>query len=173
MTSAMPPTMGVVLDSGSCSDTTSWRCSPTTLVLAGLVSSNPVARIPSQPVRLASTQARFFGAGNETQQRPNVAADGTIQPLESLPSDGAMAWSLPARMHTFHGSRQFTAAAAAQCGWQSTPAGRFALRRYRTWLTSSWLNGNLERDAGRASPFYQVRRLSAQDDSGPKLKTSS
>ena len=72
--------MGVVLDSGKMSTTTvHGSLVANNLALSWVGQFDPVGPIRFLQVMLFSGgSARFFGAGSETQQRPNVLPDGTL-----------------------------------------------------------------------------------------------
>jgi len=115
------------------------------------------------PVSTSTTafgSSRFFGAGNETQQRPNVLPDGTIS-VSGIPSaDGLNA--------------NFGPGGVGACIAAGFPAA-LCNSLQNTFLAPSdangggpvdsltgdpvdfkILNGNLQRDAGRSLPFYKV-----------------
>jgi hypothetical protein len=105
------------------------------------------------------SSGRFFGAGNETQQRPNVMPDGTLSSagiasfntVNALFGPGAVAQCI----------LNLGVAATAQCNAiQNTfaaPAGvTFTGAKdaiMGTPVEFQFVNGNLGRDMGRGSPF--------------------
>lgn len=105
------------------------------------------------------SSARFFGAGSETQQRPNVAADGTINTSGIASFNGTTALFGPGAV-----AACITAGfPAGQCqNIQNTfapPAG-VAFTGAADTLTGDpvefqLVDGNLGRDAARSSPFYK------------------
>lgn len=150
--------MGVVLDSGRV----------TTNRYAGFFANNLglswVGQLQSgRPYPISTGSApfnsseRFFGAGNETQQRPNVLPDGTISSAGIASFDGGNALFGPGAV-----TACITAGfPAAQCASiQNTflaPAGGGGAIDAITGdaVDFKLVNGNLERDAGRGSPFVK------------------
>lgn len=89
--------------------------------------------------------AIFFGAGNETSQRPNVLADGTISSAGIASADGTngLFVGTPGFNNTF-----LAPADASALGAISADTGDV--------VDFKQINGNLKRDAGRGSPFYRT-----------------
>jgi hypothetical protein len=88
--------------------------------------------------------AIFFGAGNETQQRPDVLPDGTISSAGIASADGTNGLFV-----TGPNANTFLAPAdASSSGSLSADTGDV--------VDFKKLNGNLTRDAGRGSPFYRT-----------------
>ena len=104
--------------------------------------------------------ARFFGAGNETQQRPNVLADGTISVFGVPSADGTGA--------------NFGQGGVASCISAGFPAA-LCNSLQNTFIAPGdasglgpidsltgdtvdfqQINGNLKRDAGIGLPFYKL-----------------
>jgi hypothetical protein len=100
------------------------------------------------------TNATFFGAGNETQQRPNVLPDGTITTAGIASADGTNGLISGPGGNTFlapgitAGSCTNVVGLASCSGSLSADTGDVVDFRQ--------LNGNLTRDAGRGSPFYRT-----------------
>ena len=103
--------------------------------------------------------AIFFGAGNETQQRPNVLADGTISSAGVASADGtnglfgpgAVAACISAAFPAAYcNSIQNTFLAPADASGAGTIDVNGDVVDFQK------LNGNLKRDAGRGSPFYRT-----------------
>lgn len=110
-----------------------------------------------------NTTTRFFGAGNETNQRPSVLPDGTIV-ATNIGSSGGQNLSIS--------PNGFAACAAllgaAACPQPTTfvaPAGAIgatdSFAGLSTFAGSSVndfqaISGNLGRNAGRGSPFYRT-----------------
>ncbi|MGZ7092986.1 MAG: TonB-dependent receptor [Candidatus Angelobacter sp.] len=167
--------MGVVLDSGKMF----------TNHLLGAVGNNLglswVGQLQSgrpYPISTGSApfggSARFFGAGSETQQRPNISADGTINTSgiasfdlsNALFGPGAVAACIAAGFP------------AAQCNSiqnaQAPPVGvTFTGAKDAVTgqaVTFSRVNGNLGRDAGRGSPFYKFDASVHKDFTMPKAE---
>ncbi len=152
--------MGVVLDSGRM----------TSNHFAGVFANNLglswVGQLQSgrpYPISTGSSgfggSGRFFGAGSETQQRPNVAADGTINTSSIASFDGSNALFGPGAVAACIGAgfpaaqcQSIQNAFAAPAGVTNTGAVDIITGDPVTFKT---INGNLGRDAGRGSPFYK------------------
>ena len=151
---------GVTFDSGKMSDRNVVRWF-TNDVLLGFIGQVQSGR--PYPVSTATTpflNARFFGAGNETQQRPNVLADGTLSAFGVPSADGVNA--------------NFGEGGVAACITAGFPAalcnslqntfiapGDASVLGPIDSLTGDivdfqQINGNLKRDAGISLPFYKV-----------------
>ncbi len=118
--------------------------------------------------------ARFFGAGSETQQRPNVGADGTINTSGIASFDG--------------GTALFGPGAVAACVTAGFPTSQcqsiqnaFAPPAGVTFtgavdavtgdpVTFSKVNGDLGRDAARGSPFYKFDASLHKDITMPRYE---
>jgi hypothetical protein len=103
---------------------------------------------------------RFFGAGNETQQRPNVLADGTLSTAGIASSTGSNLLIGPGGVAACILSGQSAALCNSIKNTFLAPAGASALGAVDS-LTGDvvdfqFLNGNVERDAGRGAPFYRL-----------------
>jgi hypothetical protein len=103
---------------------------------------------------------RFFGTGSETQQRPNVLADGTISSAGIAAFDGVNALFGPGAV-TACTAAGFPAARCASI--QNTflaPAAASGLGASDAITLDTVdfqkVNGNLGRDAGRGSPFLRT-----------------
>jgi hypothetical protein len=151
---------GVILDSGKLTQTNvaRWFTNNLTLGFIGQLQSGRPWPISTGSAGFAN--GRFFGAGNETQQRPNVMANGTLSTAGIASFDGSNVLIGPG------GVVACTAAGfpSAQCNAiQNTflaPAGASGLGAVDS-LTGDivdfqFVNGNLERDAGRGSPLYRM-----------------
>ena len=97
----------------------------------------------------------FFGAGNETNQRPNVLPDGTISSFGIASGDGTNGLILTGpNANTFlapgvvAGSCTDVVGQASCSGSLSSDTGDV--------VDFQRVNGNLKRDAGRGSPFYRT-----------------
>jgi hypothetical protein len=152
--------MGVVLDSGRM----------TSNHFAGVFANNLglswVGQLQSgrpYPISTGSSgfggSGRFFGAGSETQQRPNVAADGTINTSSIASFDGSNALFGPGAVAACIAAgfpaaqcQSIQNAFAAPAGVTNTGAIDIITGDPVTFKT---INGNLGRDAGRGSPFYK------------------
>jgi hypothetical protein len=118
--------------------------------------------------------ARFFGAGSETQQRPNITADGTVNTSGIASFDGGTA---------LFGPGAVTACVAA--GFPTTQCqsiqNAFAPPVGVTFtgavdavtgeaVTFSQVNGNVGRDAARGSPFYKFDASLHKDITMPRYE---
>jgi hypothetical protein len=98
--------------------------------------------------------AIYFGAGNETQQRPDVLADGTISTAGIASADGTNGLLSGPGGNTFlapgivAGSCTDVVGKASCLGSLSADTGDV--------VDFKKLNGNMTRDAGRGSPFYRT-----------------
>jgi hypothetical protein len=153
--------MGVVLDSGRMT-TNRWAG-----VFANSLGLSWVGQIQSGRPYVISTGSapfgsseRFFGAGNETQQRPNVLPDGTISTAgiasfdggNALFGPGAVAKCIAALPTQVAQCNAIQNAQAAPLGVTNTGAVDAITGDPVTFQS---VNGNLERDAGRGSPFVK------------------
>jgi hypothetical protein len=152
--------MGVVLDSG--------RLTPNRW--AGAFANNLglswVGQLQSgRPYPISTGSApfggseRFFGAGNETQQRPSVLPDGTITTAGIASFDGGNALFGPGAVAKCISAGFATAQCQAIQNAQAAPAGVTNTGAIDSItgdpVTFKSVNGNLERDAGRGSPFVK------------------
>jgi hypothetical protein len=165
--------MGVILDSGKVTNTNGLRWFTNDLGLSwiGQLQSGRPYPLSSGSAGFGASN-RFFGAGNETQQRPNVLADGTLSTAGIASFDGSNA------LFSQAGVAACTAAGftSAQCtGIQNTflapvtivsgncvnVVGSANCGSSLDALTGTdtvdfqVVSGNLKRDAGRGSPFYK------------------
>ncbi len=151
---------GVVLDSGRFTNTpvVRWFTNDLGLSFVGQLQSGRPYPFSTGDAGFAN--GRFFGAGNETQQRPRVLADGTITTAGIASSSGSNALFGPGAVASCISAGFST----AQCsGIQNTflaPSGPSGLGPVDS-LTGDlvdfqFLNGNLGRDAGRGSPFAKI-----------------
>ena len=150
----------IVLDSGRVTDM------PVARVLANNLSLSWIGQLQSgRPYPFSTGTAgfangRFFGTGSETQQRPNVLANGTLSTAGIAAFDGTNALFGPGAVAAC------TAAGfpAAQCATiQNTflaPAAASPLGAADA-LTGDivdfqMVSGNMGRDAGVSAPFYRL-----------------
>jgi outer membrane receptor protein involved in Fe transport len=151
---------GVTFDSGKLTDRNVLRWFTNDVVM-GYVGQLQSGR--PYPVSTATTvfgNARFFGAGNETQQRPNVLPDGTLSAFGVPSADGLNSNFGPGAVATCIAS----GFPAAQCNsLQNTflapgdaSAGGPIDSITGDAVDFQQINGNLKRDAGRSLPFYKV-----------------
>lgn len=151
---------GVVLDSGKVTNmmVARWFTNDLGLSFVGqLQSGRPY---PFSTGTAGFDSSVFFGAGNETQQRPIVLPDGTISTAGIAASDGSNALFSPAAV-----------AACTAAGFGATACNNLR----NTWLAPAGasahgaidaltgdtvdfqlVNGTLQRDGGRGSPFYRL-----------------
>jgi Carboxypeptidase regulatory-like domain/TonB dependent receptor-like, beta-barrel len=153
--------MGVVLDSGrmTANRYAGFFANNLGLSWVGQLQSGRPYPISTGSAPFGSSE-RFFGAGNETQQRPNVLADGTISTAGIASFDGGNALFGPGAV-----ARCIAAlpTQVAQCqaiqNAQAAPAGVLNTGAIDAVtgdpVTFQSVNGNLERDAGRGSPFVK------------------
>src|SRR5713226_4710963 len=152
--------MGVQLDSGKVTNTNGlrWFTNDVGLSWIGQLQSGRPYPISTGSAGFNSN-ARFFGAGNETQQRPNVLPDGTLSAYGVPSADGLNAHYGPNGVAACIGA----GFPAAQCNaLQNTfnaPAdadGRGPIDSLSGDVVDfQQINGNLKGDAGRGSPFYK------------------
>lgn len=151
---------GVVLDSGRVTDTPFLRLLTNNLSLSWIGQLQAGRPYPFSTGTAGFANGRFFGAGSETQQRPNVLANGTIS-TAGIPSfDQTTALFGPGAVVACTGA----GFSAGQCaGIQNTflaPAGASPLGAEDA-LTGDivdfqFVNGNLQRDGAKQSPFYKL-----------------
>jgi hypothetical protein len=160
----------VVLESGKVTDTpvARWFTNGLTLSFLGqLQSGRPY---PISTGTAGFSNARFFGAGSETQQRPNVLADGTLSTAGIASFTGSNALFGPGAV-TKCMMAGFSAAQCASIQNTFLAPGQVAGNPCNPALSScsgavdalsgdvvdfQLLNGNVGRDAGRGSPFYKL-----------------
>jgi hypothetical protein len=151
---------GITFDSGKWTDRSvvRWFTNDITMGWIGqLQSGRPY------PVSTSTTpflNARFFGAGNETQQRPNVLADGTLSVFGVPSADGVNANFGPGGVAACIGAGFPAAACNALQNTFIAPGDASGLGPIDS-LTGDivdfkQINGNLKRDAGRGLPFYRL-----------------
>jgi hypothetical protein len=107
------------------------------------------------------SNARFFGTGSETQQRPIVLPDGTITTAGLPAFDGLNALFGPGAVANCIASGFFTNAqcASIQNTFTAPPSasGKGAIDAFGVEnVDFKQINGNMIRDAGRQSPFYRT-----------------
>jgi hypothetical protein len=149
----------VVLDSGKWSqrNIVRWFTNDLTLGIIGQVQTGRPYPVSTGGAGFAN--GRFFGAGNESQQRPNVLPDGTISSAGIASAFGTSASFGPGAVASC-----ITAGfPTAQCNSiQNTflaPGGASALGAADAItgdiVDFQQVNGNLQRDAGRGAAFFQ------------------
>jgi hypothetical protein len=113
--------------------------------------------------------AIFFGAGNETNQRPNVLPDGTISSAGIASADGTNGLFSGPGGNTFlapgivAGSCTDVVGKASCLGSLSADTGDV--------VDFQKINGNVTRDAGRGSPFYRTDASLKKTFRVPKAET--
>jgi hypothetical protein len=150
--------MGVVLDSGKMTTNRlmGWVANNLGLSWVGQVQSGRPYPLSTGDTAYADG-SRFFGAGSETQQRPNVLADGTISVAGIGSAGGVIGNFTPATCITAGNSAAFCNANAntflAPAGHGAAgPVDFFDNSQVVDFKTAS---GSLERNAARGSPFVK------------------
>jgi hypothetical protein len=150
---------GVVLDSQKWTERNviRWFTNDLTLGIIGQLQSGRPYPVSTGGAGFAN--GRFFGAGNETQQRPNVLPDGTISSAGIASAFGTNALFGPGAV-----ANCITAGfSAAQCNSiqntflaPATASGLGAVDALTGDIVDFKLvNGNLQRDAGRGAAFFR------------------
>jgi hypothetical protein len=165
--------MGVVLDSGK---VTSNRWAGGFANNLGLSWVGQIQSGRPYPLSTGSSgfgsSGRFFGAGNETQQRPSILPDGTITTSGIASFDGGNALFGPGAV----GRCIAAGFPAAQCNAiQNTflaPVGNSGAIDTVTGdaVDFSLVNGNVGRDAARGSPFVKFDASLHKSFSIPKYE---
>jgi hypothetical protein len=151
-----------VFDSGRWTDTNVLRWFTNDVILSGIFQAQSGRPYPFSTGTAAFTDGRFFGAGNETQQRPNVLPDGTISTagIASAFGSNALFSGSPASLSAC----QLFGFTAGQCLAMvntflapGAASGRGSVDSFSGQnVDFQFLNGNMVRDAGRGSPFYRT-----------------
>jgi len=162
---------GVVLDSGKLvnANVVRWFTNDLGLSFVGqLQSGRPY---PFSTGSSGYANGVFFGAGNETQQRPNILANGIISTAGIASADGTNALFGPGAVaaclaagfsaaqcnigNTFLAPGQATGVPCTDVAGGASCLG--ALDPVTGDIVDfQMLNGNMGRDAGRGSPFYRL-----------------
>jgi hypothetical protein len=152
--------MGVQLDSGKVTNTNvlRWFTNDVGLSWIGQLQSGRPYPISTGSAGFNSS-ARFFGAGNETQQRPNVLPDGTLSTAGIASFDASNVLFGPTAVAQCNASGFFTATQCASIQNTFAPPAGVTFTGAIDAITKApvefqFVNGNLQRDAGRGSPFY-------------------
>jgi hypothetical protein len=118
--------------------------------------------------------ARFFGAGSETQQRPNVGADGTINTSGIASFDGGTALFGPGAVAACITAGFPTSQCQSIQNAFAPPAGVTFTGAVDAVtgdpVTFSKVNGDLGRDAARGSPFYKFDASLHKDITMPRYE---
>jgi len=97
----------------------------------------------------------FFGAGNETNQRPTVNPDGTITTLGIASGDGINGLFLTGPNANTFLAPGMVAGSCTDVVGQASCSGSLSADTGDV-VDFRKVNGNLKRDAGRGSPFYRT-----------------
>ena len=153
--------MGVVLDSGRAVDNRflGWVANNLGLSWVGQIQSGRPYPLSTGDSSFANG-SRFFGAGNETQQRPNILPDGTISVSGIGSAFQSNANFGPGAVAACNASGSFTAAQCNSIQNTFTAPGAAAGAGPEDAITGDVVdfklaNGNVERDAARSSPFVK------------------
>jgi len=148
--------MGVVLDSGKLTTNRfmGWVANNLGLSWVGQIQSGRPYPLSTGDTAYANG-SRFFGAGSETQQRPNVLSDGTIS-VAGIGSAGGVIGNFT--VATCIAAGNSAAFCNANANTFAAPAGHGAAGPVDVFDNSvvvdfKQANGNLERNAARGSPF--------------------
>jgi carboxypeptidase family protein/TonB-dependent receptor-like protein len=148
--------MGVVLDSGRLTTNRfmGWVANNLGLSWVGQIQSGRPYPLSTGDTAYANG-SRFFGAGSETQQRPNVLSDGTIS-VAGIGSAGGVIGNFT--VATCIAAGNSAAFCNANANTFAAPAGHGAAGPVDVFDNSvvvdfKQANGNLERNAARGSPF--------------------
>ena len=118
--------------------------------------------------------ARFFGAGSETQQRPNVAADGTVNTSGIASFDGGNALFGPGAVAKCIAAGFPTAQCQSIQNAFAPPVGVTFTGAIDAVtgdpVTFSKVNGDINRDPARGSPFYKFDASIHKDITMPKYE---
>jgi hypothetical protein len=149
--------LNMVFDSGRWTDRNILRWF-TNDITFGLIEQIQTGRpYPFSTGTAGFSNGRFFGAGNETQQRPNVLADGTISSAGIASFTGSNALFGPNAVAACIGAG-FPAASCNAIQNTFLAPGAASASGAIDALTGDLvdfqlINGNLKRDAGRGSAF--------------------
>jgi hypothetical protein len=99
--------------------------------------------------------AIFFGTGSETQQRPNVLADGTLSSAGIASADGTNGLIVTGPNANTFLAPGITAGSCTNVVGKAACAGSLSADTGDV-VDFNFLNGNLKRDAGRSDPFYRT-----------------
>lgn len=133
-----------VIDTGRLSNTNILRWFTNDITLGFVEQLQSGRPYPFSTGSAGFADAIFFGAGNETQQRPDVLPDGTISTAGIASTDGTNGLFV-----TGPNANTFLAPAdRSDLGALSADTGEV--------VDFKKINGNLKRDAGRGSPFYRT-----------------
>jgi hypothetical protein len=148
--------MGVVLDSGKLTTNRfmGWVANNLGLSWVGQIQSGRPYPLSTGDTAFGNG-SRFFGAGSETQQRPNVLSDGTIS-VAGIGSAGGVIGNFTAATCIAAGNS--AAFCNANANTFAAPAGAAGAGPVDVFDNSvvvdfKQANGNLERNAARGSPF--------------------
>ena len=150
----------LLLDSGKFTDRSAGRWFANDLTLGFLGQLQSGRPYPISTGTAGFLNERFFGAGNETQQRPNVLGDGTLSTAGIASSIGFNLLIGPGGVAACVASGQPAALCNLTQNTFLAPAGASALGAVdsitKDIVDFQFLNGNVGRDAGKGDPFYKV-----------------
>jgi hypothetical protein len=150
----------LLLDSGKVTDRHIARWFANDLILGFLGQFQSGRPYPVSTGTAGFANERFFGVGNETQQRPNVLADGTLSTAGIASSTGSNFLIGPGGVAACIASGQPAALCNTIKNTFLAPAGASPLGAVDSLTGDNvdfqFLNGNVERDAGRGAPFYRL-----------------
>ncbi|HLJ86880.1 MAG TPA: carboxypeptidase regulatory-like domain-containing protein [Candidatus Angelobacter sp.] len=150
----------VVLDSGRMTENRflGWVANDLGLNFVGQLQSGRPYPVSTGSAGYAD--GRFFGVGSETQQRPNVLSDGTISTAGIASFNGSNALFGPGAVASCVGAGFAAATCNSIRNTFLAPANASKLGAVDALTGDAvdfqFLNGNLERDAGRGAPFYRL-----------------
>ena len=151
---------GVVLDSGRATDRSivRWFTNDLTLGIVGQLQSGRPYPVSTGTAGFAD--GRFFGNGNETQQRPNVLADGTLSNAGIASAFGSNALFSGSPASKALCTATFTAAQCASMVNTFLAPASASQNGAVDFLSGDivdfkLVNGNLQRNAGRSAPFLR------------------
>lgn len=151
---------GVVFDSGRWTDTNivRWFTNDVNLGFIGQFQSGRPYPVSTGTAGFAN--GRFFGSGNETQQRPSVAPDGTLSTAGIASFDGTTALFGPGAVAACISAGNPAASCNAMQNTFVAPGTASGLGAADSItgdiVDFKLVNGNLERNAGRTDPFARL-----------------
>ncbi len=150
----------LLLDSGKVTGRSAGRWFTNDLTLGFLGQLQSGRPYPISTGTAGFSNARFLGAGNETQQRPNVLEDGTLSTAGIASSTGSNLLIGPGGIAACISSGQPAALCDLTQNTFLAPAGASVLGAVdsltKDIVDFQFLNGKVERDAGRGDPFYKL-----------------
>ncbi|HET7209864.1 MAG TPA: TonB-dependent receptor [Terriglobales bacterium] len=143
---------GVVLDTGKLLSTrlASWAINDLSFNFVGQIQSGRPYQVSTGAGPFSGE--RFFGTGNETQQRPNVAPDGTLTTTNIAASNGANLAVSQAGLALCPTCTQTTFLAPAD----ASARGPVDSITGADLVDFQFVNGNLQRNAGLSPAFARL-----------------